>query len=405
MLKKVEIHPHSYKAFTQGHFWITPDRFSLKFPTNERFLLATFNNRDVAILLNDPEHKDIKARLWQLLPLTQKNTTFDFYLELKERFFNACKKRLDIIKNATRENLYLIFGEGDHIPGLFIQKLNDYFVFQVYTNFWHQEQEFLQVALQNFLKENDIPFKAFFWQNRGIKKSIKQIFPQEKCPGSFIIKENQIKLKVDLFLQDDFLLYTDMAAIREWLTQKEFKIKSCLNLFSYTGAFSLWALDQGADEVVSVDLSQKYLDILDENINLNNKNWHSKHLKKIMPTSLALKELCAEKKEFDFIICDPPSAYSDGQKKHDAFSAYKSDLPAILTLIKEQGVLMAVLNTHTVSKKKFLDMIESTLKNNMIKYEIIKTVGLLKDCPVQKGFYEGDYLKIILIKVFKKGSL
>ena len=72
-----------------------------------------------------------------------------------------------------------------------------------------------------------------------------------------------------------FGLYTDMSSIRRIIERNISESDSCLNLYSYTGAFSLMALKQGAKEVHSVDLSESYLRILEKNIGLNEFVWRA----------------------------------------------------------------------------------------------------------------------------------
>jgi 23S rRNA (cytosine1962-C5)-methyltransferase len=205
---------------------------------------------------------------------------------------------------------------------------------------------------------------------------------------NFVIDEDGFKMIARLGETYDYGLYSDMASVRYSLKNDLKDKKKVLNLYSYTGAFSLQALQLGAESVVSVDLSGKYLGWLDENIAKNHFKGEHRSLK--MPVEEALKLLKSEGHQFDVIISDPPSASSDGNKRTSALKAYEKQWSDLQDLLAPKGWLLSFLNTHTVSAAKFESHLKS-LPGNRLK--ISKRVGLKDDCPTFKGFHEGNYLK------------
>ena len=126
------------------------------------------------------------------------------------------------------------------------------------------------------------------------------------------------------------------------------KAKSLLNLFSYTGSFSLNALYYGAQNVVSVDISTKYTDWLKANIVLNSFD-ETKH----KVSNLPVQKYIQTSECFDLIICDPPSFSSDGKKTLNAMEFYDNHLLTLLNITNPEGHLAIFINTHKVSWKKF----------------------------------------------------
>jgi 23S rRNA (cytosine1962-C5)-methyltransferase len=177
--------------------------------------------------------------------------------------------------------------------------------------------------------------------------------------------------------------------------------KSLLNLFSYTGAFSVYCLGMDFENVVSVDLSPKYLAWLDENLALNPQLKKDNHSSLCMPSERAMDKLISEKMKFEVIVCDPPSASSDGNKISSALKSYENLLPQMLELLdEEKGQIFAFLNTHTISWTKFEEKLKAIVEASRFKNKIIigKRFKLSEDCVPLKGFHEGDYLKGFLIE-------
>ena len=149
-------------------------------------------------------------------------------------------------------------------------------------------------------------------------------------------------------------------------------------------------------EVHSVDLSKKYLNWLDENLELN--NFEGKHNSYKNSVFEQLKEFKKQGQSFDFILSDPPSSSSDGKKRTNAMKNLKAELPLMVDLLDKGGHIVVFLNTHQVSPRKFQQKLLDVLKEKKLKLKIIKNLRLTKDCPTHKGFPEGDYLKGILLQ-------
>ena len=197
-----------------------------------------------------------------------------------------------------------------------------------------------------------------------------------------------------------------MSSIRKQMKSYLEKSNSMLNLYCYTGAFSVFGLSLGINQVVSVDLSSKYLNWLDENIALNPALDKNKHRSLCMPSEKALEKLINEKLLFTSIICDPPSASSDGASTTNALKSYEKLLPLMIKLLSRDGALFVFLNTHTISWNKFEEKLKQIISATEFNNQIIigKRFKLNEDCLPLKGFHEGDYLKGFLIEFKNKNK-
>lgn len=399
---RVNLHPASCKYLKLGHPWITEDTYTKRFPQKDFFLIGIDekNRQEIALLINDPEHKNVKARLWSLNSEDWKNE-IDFKSDLERRIGNSLERRSKSKYSNERENFYLINGESDFLPGLLVLKLKNQILIQYYALFWKKVEvellKILEIQLKTFFP--DYSFEDIWIQERNFNqsKSIRSIKGNKYA--DFVLSEYEINYQIRLNEHYDFGIYTDMSAIRTQMLPYLQKSQSLLNLYCYTGAFSLFALKIGLKDVVSVDLSSKYLSWLDENITLNPELSKDHHASLCMPSEKALEKLINEKRQFDAIICDPPSASSDGQNTSSALKSYEKLLPAMLKLLAKNGSLFVFLNTHAISWNKFEEKLKQIISTTEFANQINigKRFKLSDDCLPLKGFHEGDYLKGFLI--------
>lgn len=367
-MKKVSIHPITKKLASQGHPWIIKDSYTDKFPKDQLLMAVDESKKDLFCFINDSEHPKIKGRIW--------STTAEAHFEetLKSRIQNSISKRESI---SDREIKYLVFGEADQLPGLFVMNVNHHVFIQMRASFWNQYIDIIKQCFEG---------KTIFIQNR---KNKSQPWQSEKSIDAIRFQEFGVNYLIDPS-DPDLGFYADMSSIRKKIKPFIEGKSAVANLFSYTGAFSLYALSLGVQNVSSIDLSKEYLNRLDENIKLNNfKGTHNSIKSDVM------KWLNKSDSYYDVIICDPPSSSTDGKRRRNNLKLYEEMLPEIYN--KSQYAII-FLNTHSINMNKFKNKINSIIKENSLKYKIIQELKLGEDCPTIKGFPEGNYLKGLVLK-------
>lgn len=407
---RVKLHPASLKHLRKGHPWVTKDSYTQKFPPHRSFLigLGAREDQQECLLLHDPEHPKVKARLWSLHgDFIEQIKRFPY--QLRQRLTQSFLRRLKVIESNERENICLVFYENDFLPGLHITWLNGVILIQLYSQFWHPFKSVLIEEIQKAFKEADLPLtpQEFWFQQRNQSKQ--QSFERYGLNGKKKkLVEKKIQLTefgsqylIQLNKKYDLGLYTDMAYFRKILGE-EFNNKKVLNLYAYTGAYSIHALRKGAREVHSVDLSQEALNWLNENLELNTELETQKHKTYATNVNKALKNFAENNENFDWIICDPPSASSNGKKTTNALKSYEQDLPLMLSVLDPQrGRLAVFLNTLQVSPTKFKSHISMLLKQYP-DFTIYRQFKNKEDCSPLPQFPEGQNLKGLLIGPKKK---
>ncbi len=375
-----KLHPDTLKSLKNLHPWVTKDKFSVRLPADQKLieLYDPGDERTLGTFIHDPNHPKVVARFWSKKKLS-------FMEEFSFRLKRSIEKR-SMIKN--RENQYLVFGEADLLPGLFIQKLGGIVLIQYHCFYW---EDYLEKIIKN-LKEYGL---LNFWTQKripGEKKSAPTPY-SKNLENEIVISENQIKFKLKFNLNHDIGLYTDMSSMRSEIAPYFKNSRNVLNLFSYTGAFSLMGLKENI-KVSSVDISRNYMSWLEENIALNNFD-NNLHQSIIKPCHKALEELQENNNQFDLIICDPPSFSTDKKKRKSVKDFYKEELSHILNLLSERGSAIIFLNTYQTSRSQFRNLIKSLLIGT--EFKINRELFMREDCSPLKNFPEGDYLKGLIL--------
>lgn len=408
LLPTIPLHPATIKQVQKGHPWVTLDQYSKRIAKEITFFNGTLAAKKGALrptktqglFIHDPEHSQVVARLWSKRSSKQYSLK-TFYSELKMRIDQAFLKRSTLEIQKKRENIILVFAESDQLPGLVVTLFGNVLLVQYYAYFWKSHQKKLTSFLIEAFKNCDFPqeLAQIHFQVRNKKQELKKevYLVNTKKEALTEIREFGVKYLSLLHERYDIGLYTDAANVREKLLDKIKKADTLLNLYCYTGAFSLYALKNNSKiEVDSVDLSQKVLDILAKNIELNDSKWKERHHSFCQSVNDFLKE---KEKLYDLIICDPPPSFYDGKKKQDALYVYQKHLPLIMKKMQVKGHALIMLNTRKVTPQKFYRELTQMIEKNDIEgaYEISEKLQMSEDCPVNKNFPEGNYLKMAII--------
>lgn len=205
--------------------------------------------------------------------------------------------------------------------------------------------------------------------DRGLQPHEKMILTYPMAVDSWYAKEShlQYELRMDSGLSPG--LFLDQRHNRQWVSENSNK-KNILNLFSYTCGFSLAAAYGGANSVVSVDVSGKFLDWGKRNFLLNKILLDQTEFF-VQDSLVFLKGSIKRGRKFDLIVCDPPSfSRGDRSKKIPPFSI-KKDLPELLKALKQvsnkSGLILFSTNCEDLSEEQILKHLEKFLSPKKIQ--------------------------------------
>jgi 23S rRNA (cytosine1962-C5)-methyltransferase len=293
-----------------------------------------------------------------------------------------------------------LFGEGDGLPGLTVDLYGDYAVIQTYMEGAAELLDDLIAALTqtHALKgvilrtqhSADLPE-----EREDLGKG--RLLWGRSAPEDLLVEEHHLKFQVDLQTGQKTGLFLDHRENRRFLEGWS-EGRQVLNCFSYTGAFSLYALRGGAQQVVSVDVGRSLAQATTTNIRLNQLD-ESRHTFITEDCFTLLSRYVEQKQRFDLLILDPPSFAKTKQNRHAALRAYTKINALALQCVKPGGLLATASCTSQVSPDAFKEMIAAAGASSGHRLQIIHEAGQPLDHPVPAQFPEGRYLKFVVGRV------
>jgi len=212
------------------------------------------------------------------------------------------------------------------------------------------------------------------------------------APGDVRVRERGVRFDVRPHEGPDVGLYCDMREVRAWL-EPCWGGMSVLNTFAYTGAFSVAAAFHGATEVVSVDLSARYLDRAEQNFAANSLD-PAPHEFVVDDTFKALDRFRRQGRLFDRVVLDPPSFSHSSEGTWSAQRDYPRLVAAAARVTAPGGWVVAASNQGELSPHQFTGLVGKGLSKAKRSAQLLHFAGAASDFPAAVRFPEGRYLKV-----------
>lgn len=315
----------------------------------------------------------------------------------RERLSAALTMRCHIgIADNPENNTYrLVHGEGDWLPGLVIDCYGSTAVMQAHSVGMHLHRMDICQALTDIMggriqqvyykSETTLPYKAHLEEEDGF------IFGHT---DDDIAVENGLKFHVDWLRGQKTGFFVDQRENRSLLEHYS-KDKTVLNMFCYTGGFSVYAMRGSAKCVHSVDSSAKAIEITNNNIGLNfpGDPRHEAYCED------AFRFLEEKKEKYDIVVLDPPAFAKHRAALHNALKGYIRLNAKGLRLVKEGGQLFTFSCSQAVSKDQFRSAVFTAAAQSGRKVRIIHQLHQPADHPINIYHPEGEYLKGLVLYV------
>ncbi|MDO5524364.1 MAG: class I SAM-dependent rRNA methyltransferase [Bacteroidia bacterium] len=341
-------------------------------------------------------HYQVGSITVRILSFTDEPIDTDFYVQ---RISSAYNMRTDIGLLRNNNNTFrLIHGEGDFLPGLIIDMYGKTAVVQAHSVGMDADKEKIASALQTVLgnekleniyykSEGTLPFKA------DIESADGYLLGGKNVETTAI--ENGLKFNIDWLRGQKTGFFVDQRENRRLLEQYAAG-KNVLNMFCYTGGFSVYALRGGAKAVQSVDSSSKAVMLTDENVKLNFGN-DSRHTSYSEDAFKFLRE--SDKNTHDLIVLDPPAFAKHRGAVNNALQGYKRLNLAAFEKIQPGGILFTFSCSQVISKEQFRLAVFSAAAISGRKVRILHQLTQPADHPVNIYHPEGEYLKGLVLQV------
>ncbi|OED31576.1 50S rRNA methyltransferase [Planococcus maritimus] len=305
----------------------------------------------------------------------------------REKFFN----------NPNTTAFRVFNGEGDGFGGLTIDYYAGFYLLSWYSEGVYSFREDVVAALENVVECIGIYEKKRF-DTKGQYIEDDDFVSGERGEFPLIVQENGVNYAV--YLNDGAMtgIFLDQRDVRQAIRTKYADGKTVLNTFSYTGAFSVAAALGGADKTTSVDLAKRSSAKTIEQFSINGIDFDEQDIL-VMDVFNYFKYAKRKNLSFDVVVLDPPSFARSKKHVFSAAKDYTNLMKESIDITEPGGLIVASTNSASFNMKKFTQMIDKAFKDRDQKYKVVETYSLPADFHVDRRFPEGDYLKVLFLRL------
>ncbi len=391
-MKEIRLKPRKEESILRHHPWVFSGAIAMLPPEIEEGETVRVLSHDGKVL--GTGHYQIGSIAVRLLQFGEEPIPESFYSQRLESAFRL-RKTLGLVR-PDNNCFRLVHGEGDFLPGLVVDIYGDTAVMQAHSPGMHFERMKIADALTEipdakirnvyYKSETTLPFKA-------------RLDPQnDYIIGKFdgnIALENGLKFNIDWLRGQKTGFFVDQRENRA-LLEKFSAGRKVLNMFCYTGGFSVYAMRGGAVAVDSVDSSAKAAALTEANIDLNFPGDQRHHTHAVD----AFKFLAdMEKDAYDLIILDPPAFAKHRSALKNGLIGYRKLNAKAFEKIKSGGILFTFSCSQVVTREMFRLAVFTAAAQSGRKVRILHQLTQPADHPVDISHPEGEYLKGLVLYV------
>ncbi|MGG3451159.1 class I SAM-dependent rRNA methyltransferase [Domibacillus aminovorans] len=311
----------------------------------------------------------------------------------------ALKQRQHLFDDPDTTAFRVFNGEGDGVGGLIIDYYAGFYVIHWYSLGIYSFREDLLAAMKEKVDYIGIYEKKRFDQ-KGKYIEDNDFVAGERGEFPIIVKENGVNFAVDLNDGAMTGIFLDQRDVRKAIRERYSKDAEMLNMFSYTGAFSVCSALGGAKKTTSVDVANRSRAKTIEQFEVNDLN-AGEHEIVVDDVFQYFKYAARKERTFDLVVVDPPSFAKTKKRTFSAAKDYIKLLKETIDLTKNNGVIVASTNSSTVDLKRFKGFIKDACKEKGVAYSILEQYTLPDDFRTIEEFPEGNYLKVLFIEIKK----
>jgi 23S rRNA (cytosine1962-C5)-methyltransferase len=395
----VRLAPNAEKMVKKNHPWVFEGSIIHQSHPGESGDLAVIfdKNRDfLALGLWDP-HSPIRIRLLQF------HKPADINLEwFQHKIQKAIHLRAALIDQDTN-GYRMVNGENDGLPGLVIDRYVNILVMKLYTTAWIPHLKMIVTSLQSLTPYDSLVLRMSrnITENVGALQGLQDgmLLDGKNINEKSLFSENGMIFEVDPMHGHKTGFYLDQRENRGRV-EKLSAGKSVLNVFAYSGGFSLYAARGKAKSVTSVDLNQHALDAAERNFSYNKgvASIAACDHKVVQDDAFKFLELAARNhQKFDLVILDPPMFARNKNQIENAILNYQRLTQLGLGVLNSGGILVQASCSSRITPQAFFDVVTQTIEQSGRKMKEIERTGHAIDHPI--GFPEGEYLKCLFAQI------
>lgn len=396
-MKTVKLKPGKEESLERRHPWVFSGAIAKLddgIEEGDTVLVVTSKDEPVGV-----GHYQIGSIAVRMLEFGADSLSDDFFRRRLEEAFRL-RRTLGLADFSNHKSLTdcyrLVHGEGDFLPGLVVDIYGDTAVMQAHSPGMHFARNIIASELIElpgahirnvyYKSETTLPYKAL-------------LDPQnEYLVGNYdgnIATENGLQFNIDWLRGQKTGFFIDQRDNRAIL-EKYAKGRRFLNLFCYTGGFSVYGLRGGAEKVVSVDSSTKATALTEANIELNFPE-DTRHRTEATDAFRFLSE--TKKYEYDLMVLDPPAFAKHRNALKRGLLGYRRLNAKAFEKIAPGGILFTFSCSQVVTKDMFRMAVFTAASQSGRRVRILHQLTQPADHPVDFSHPEGEYLKGLVLYV------
>lgn len=423
-MKTLYLHKGKDESLRRYHPWVFSGAVHhMEGNPQEGDLVRVVNNEGSFIAVG---HWQIGSIAVRVLSFEDRPIDHAFWVEKLQSAYNV--RKLIGVMEGGNDTYRLVHGEGDNLPGLVVDMYGKTAVMQAHSVGMHVDRMKIAEALKEVMgekleniyykSETTLPFKADLGQENGfiIHNSQFTIHNNQPSDVDNIAVENGLKFHIDWLKGQKTGFFVDQRDNRS-LIEHYSKGRKVLNMFCYTGGFSVYALRGGAQLVHSVDSSQKAVDLVNANVELNfpgdarHKAFAEdafKFLDSVPNYELQVTKEQANKTPnselgtpnfYDLVILDPPAFAKHRDAVRHAIKGYTKLNARAMEKMPQGSILFTFSCSQAISKDQFRMAVFTAATLAKRKVRILHQLHQPADHPINIYHPEGEYLKGLVLYV------
>ncbi len=334
-------------------------------------------------------HSLIAARL-----LTRHRESIDEAGFFRDRLLAAERYRNTVYDRLA--SVRLVHGEGDGLPGLVVDRYDRVLAVQFLTLGMEKRRELILQLLEELFEplaivaRNNVAVRDL----EGLPREVAVL--KGRLPDPLIITEHGLRFQIDILRGQKTGHFFDQKENHRAL-QGRVEQRRVLDLFCYSGGWSIHAARYGADEVIGADISPGAVELAEENARLNFQETRCRFVR--ADVFEMLKTLQHSGERFDTIILDPPAFVKSRKRLREAIRGYLTINRRALELLQPGGFLFTCSCSHHLDRETFLDTLRQAGRLAGRDLRLVEMRGQAYDHPVALNCPETDYLKCAILQV------
>ena len=386
--------PHKEESLLRFHPWVFSGAIAQIIGNPQEGDLVVVHSSQRQLL--GIGHYQIGSITVRILEFGQDHLSADFWLTRLTASYNM---RLSLnLKTAGNNTYRLVHGEGDFLPGLVIDIYDDTAVVQAHSVGMHRQRNTIAQTLIQVIKD----LKNVYYKSDGTLPFKAPIPPDERqdcyligSESSCIATENNLKFYIDWLKGQKTGFFIDQRANRALLESYAVN-RNVLNMFCYTGGFSVYAMRGNAKTVDSVDSSAKAIELVKRNMQLNFPN-DNRHNEYEADAFSFLNDKIKDK--YNLIILDPPAFAKHRESIRNAMQGYIRLNAGAFKVIQHDSILFTFSCSQAIDKEMFRQAVFTAAAQSKRKVRILHQLHQPVDHPINIYHPEGEYLKGLVLYV------